>query len=128
MTPRLAEDSRVLEVTQRHLPTGGSVAIVRVDDFETQRQAIRMRWASQQFTETSGLIRNVQKLRSGFMRNRIFGAIGVTWGGLMLVSSFMRGGPQGSGAYAAGQTGALVFAVLLVMIGGYYLAKGSAKK
>jgi hypothetical protein len=62
------------------------------------------------------------------MRNRIFGAIGVTWGGLMLVSSFMRGGPQGSGAYAAGQTGALVFAVLLVMIGGYYLAKGSAKK
>jgi hypothetical protein len=62
------------------------------------------------------------------MRNRIFGAIGMTWGGLMLVSSFMRGGPQGSGAYAAGQTGALVFAVLLVMIGGYYLAKGSAKK
>ena len=62
------------------------------------------------------------------MRNRIFGAIGVTWGGLMLVSSFMRGGPQGSGAYAAGQTGALVFAVLLVVIGGYYLAKGGAKK
>ena len=62
------------------------------------------------------------------MRNRIFGAIGVTWGGLMLISSFMRGGPQGSGAYAAGQTGALVFAVLLVVIGGYYLAKGGAKK
>jgi hypothetical protein len=62
------------------------------------------------------------------MRNRIFGAIGVTWGGLMLISSFMRGDPQGSGAYAAGQTGALVFAVLLVVIGGYYLAKGGAKK
>jgi hypothetical protein len=58
------------------------------------------------------------------MRNRIFGAIGVIWGGLMLVSALLRGGPQGSGAYAAGQNAALVFAVLLVLVGGYYLAKG----
>jgi hypothetical protein len=55
------------------------------------------------------------------MRNRIFGAIGVVWGGLMLVSAFLRGGPQGSGAYAAGQTAGLVFAVLLVLVGAYYL-------
>jgi len=34
------------------------------------------------------------------MRNRIFGAIGVIWGGFMLVSAFLQGGPQGSGAYA----------------------------
>jgi hypothetical protein len=61
------------------------------------------------------------------MRNRIFGAIGVIWGGLMLVSAFLRGGPQGSGSYAAGQTGALVFAVLLVVVGGYYLLKGEQK-
>ena len=41
------------------------------------------------------------------MRNRIFGVI---WGGLILVNFFMTGGPQGAGAYKAGQTGALVFA------------------
>jgi hypothetical protein len=62
------------------------------------------------------------------MRNRIFGAIGVVWGGLMLVNALLRGGPQGSGSYAAGQTAALVFAALLVLAGGYYLVKGSAKK
>jgi hypothetical protein len=62
------------------------------------------------------------------MRNRIFGALGVVWGGLMLVSAFLRGGPQGSGSYAAGQTAALVFAVLLVVVGGYNLMKGGAKK
>jgi hypothetical protein len=62
------------------------------------------------------------------MRNRFFGAIGVIWGGLMLVSAFLRDGPRGSGAYAAGQTAALVFAVLLVLVGGYHLAKGGKKK
>jgi hypothetical protein len=62
------------------------------------------------------------------MRNRIFGAIGVLWGGGMLVSALVRGGAQGSGAYAAGQTAALVFAVVLVAVGGYYLLKGSGKK
>jgi hypothetical protein len=61
------------------------------------------------------------------MRNRIFGGIGVVWGGLILVTSFMRGGPQGSGAYQAGQTGALVFGVLLLIIGGYYFLKGGQK-
>ena len=61
------------------------------------------------------------------MRNRIFGGIGVVWGGFILVSAIARGGPQGSGAYAAGQTGALVFAVLLVIIGGCYLLKGGQK-
>jgi hypothetical protein len=61
------------------------------------------------------------------MRNRIFGAIGVIWGGLILVSAYLRGGPQGSGSYAAGQTGALVFAVLLMLVGGFYLLKGGQK-
>lgn len=61
------------------------------------------------------------------MRNRIFGAIGVIWGGLMLLSAFLRGGAQGSGAYAAGQIAALVFAVLLLLVGGYYLIKGGQK-
>ncbi len=62
------------------------------------------------------------------MRNRIFGGIGVVWGGLMLVSAFLRGGPRGSGAYAAGQNAALVFAVVMVLVGGYYLVKGGHKK
>jgi hypothetical protein len=45
----------------------------------------------------------------------------------MLVSAYLRGGPQGSGSYAAGQTAALVFAVLLVLVGAYYLTKGGQK-
>jgi hypothetical protein len=61
------------------------------------------------------------------MKNRIFGAIGVVWGALILVNAFLRGGPQGSGAYSAGQTGALVFAVLLVIVGGYTLLKSGQK-
>ena len=61
------------------------------------------------------------------MRNRIAGGIAVVWGGGMLVSAFLRGGP-GSGAYGAGQPAALVIAVLLVVVGVYYLLKGSGKK
>jgi hypothetical protein len=61
------------------------------------------------------------------VRNRIFGAIGVIWGGAMLVSAFLRGGPEGSGAYAAGQTTALAFGCLLLLVGGYYLLRGSKK-
>jgi hypothetical protein len=45
----------------------------------------------------------------------------------MLLSAVLRSGPQGYGAYAAGQTAALVFAVLLVVVGGYYLLKGGQK-
>lgn len=62
------------------------------------------------------------------MRNRILGGIGVVWGGAMLVSASLRAAPERSGAYGAGQTAALVFAVLLVVVGGYYLLKGSGKK
>ena len=62
------------------------------------------------------------------MRNRIFGGIGVVWGGAMLVSALLRAGPEGSGAYGAGQVAGLVFALLLVVVGGYYLLKGSSKK
>ena len=61
------------------------------------------------------------------MRNKIFGTIGVLWGGAMLVSAFVRGGPQGSGSYAAGQTAGLVFALLLLAVGAYYLLKKSPR-
>jgi hypothetical protein len=67
------------------------------------------------------------KTRRCFMRNRIFGGIGLIWGGAILVRAFLRGGPEGSGAYASGQTAALVFAALMVLVGGYYLVKGGGK-
>jgi len=60
------------------------------------------------------------------MRNRIFGAIGVLWGGFILVSGYVRG-LHGNGAYAAGQMIGGAFGVLLVLVGGYYLAKGGQK-
>lgn len=62
------------------------------------------------------------------MRNRIFGAIGVIWGGGLLVSFLVRGGQlEGGGSYAAGQMTALVFGGLLLIVGLYYLMKGSKK-
>lgn len=57
------------------------------------------------------------------MRNKILGAIGVIWGGGILVSAFLHGGPQGSGAYAAGQTAGLIFGFVLLLAGVYYLLK-----
>ncbi len=59
------------------------------------------------------------------MRNRIFGAIGIIWGGGILVSAFMRGGPQGQGAYAAGQIGGFIFGGLLLAAGLYTFFKPS---
>ncbi len=60
------------------------------------------------------------------MRNRIFGAIGLIWGGLILVRALFVGGAEGSGAYRQGQLGALIFAALLVVVGAYYLIKGNS--
>jgi len=62
------------------------------------------------------------------VRNRIFGSNWCSLGGAMLVSAFLRAAPEASGAYGTGQTAALVFAVLLVAVGGYYLVRGSGKK
>jgi hypothetical protein len=45
------------------------------------------------------------------MRNRIFGAIGVIWGGAILVRAFITGGPQGHGSTVSGQGAARVAAV-----------------
>ena len=56
------------------------------------------------------------------MRNRILGGIGVVWGGAVLIYALMNGGPQGEGAYAAGQTGGLIFGGVLFVVGLYYLA------
>jgi hypothetical protein len=59
------------------------------------------------------------------LRNRILGAIGVLWGGLILLGR-LKGGHavQGAGAYAVGQAVAVVLAVLMVLVGLYYLVRG----
>lgn len=58
------------------------------------------------------------------MRNRVFGGIGILWGGGVLIAAFARGGPQGAGAYGAGQTAGLLFGGLLLVAGLYYFFKG----
>ena len=55
------------------------------------------------------------------MRNRVLGGIGVLWGGLILLGRLSEGG---AGAYGAGQVVGLVFAVLLLVVGLYYLVRG----
>ncbi|MFM7976611.1 MAG: hypothetical protein ACKO8U_16190, partial [Pirellula sp.] len=62
------------------------------------------------------------------MRNRIFGLIGVLWGGGIIVSGLVRGGSQGAGAYQLGQTAGFVFGGLLFVVGLFYLIRGSGKK
>jgi hypothetical protein len=60
-----------------------------------------------------------------YMRNRILGAVGVLWGGLILLGRLGAGRPvSGTGAYAGGQAIGLVFAVLLLVVGLYYLVRG----
>ena len=59
------------------------------------------------------------------MRNRVLGAIGVIWGGLILLGRLASGGADdGAGAYGAGRAVGLVFAVLLLVVGLYYLVRG----
>lgn len=58
------------------------------------------------------------------MRNKIFGAIGVIWGSLILFNGLSSPAREAeSAAYKNGQTGALVFGALLVMVGLYYFFK-----
>src|SRR5947208_1712786 len=58
------------------------------------------------------------------MRNLIFGAIGVLWGGGVLWYSFMGNAPRGGGAYGAGQMVGGIFGLLLFVAGLYYLIGG----
>jgi hypothetical protein len=58
------------------------------------------------------------------MRKIILGAIGVVWGGGVLLASWLRGGPSGQGAYGAGQVVGLIFGVLLLVAGAYALVTG----
>jgi len=63
----------------------------------------------------------------GKIKNRVLGAVGVLWGGAVLVHGLMKGGPAGEGAYAQGQGTALVFGGLMFAVGLYYLFKRNNK-
>jgi hypothetical protein len=58
------------------------------------------------------------------MRNRILGAVGVLWGGGLLLFQLLGGGQtQAKGGYGTGQTAGLIFGGLLLVTGMYYLIK-----
>jgi hypothetical protein len=60
------------------------------------------------------------------MRNRILGAIGVLWGGFILLGRVVANHPpvDGPSTYAAGQMAGLIFAGLLLVVGLFYLIRG----
>jgi hypothetical protein len=58
------------------------------------------------------------------MRNRILGAIGVIWGSCVLYQALTKG-VSGEGSYAAGQKAGYIFGILMLLVGAYYLVRGS---
>ncbi len=61
------------------------------------------------------------------MRNKIFGGIGILWGGALVLRRMLSDSPAtGSDAYQAGQSGAVVFGALLLVVGLYYFFKKSS--
>ena len=55
------------------------------------------------------------------MRNKIFGGIGILWGGAVLFRWFTSSTPNGdSSAYQAGQSVAVIFGALMLVAGLYY--------
>jgi hypothetical protein len=59
-------------------------------------------------------------------KNRIFGLIGVVWGGGIVLARLARGSADAAvnPAFASGQTTAFVFGALMLLVGLYYLIKG----
>ena len=57
------------------------------------------------------------------MRNKIFGTIGILWGGAVIVSFFARGASIGTGAYAAGALFGLLFGAVMLFAGIHYVRK-----
>jgi len=63
--------------------------------------------------------------KKGFTRNRIFGIIGIVWGGGALLGKALGAQPApANAAYAAGQSTGYIFALLLLVVGIYYAVKG----
>lgn len=57
------------------------------------------------------------------MRNKIFGAIGILWGGAIVANWLFSDSPGGSAAYNAGASGAVVLGALMFAAGLYYFVK-----
>lgn len=57
------------------------------------------------------------------VRNKIFGGIGILWGGAILVRWLMAGTEAGNSAYQTGQNSAVIFGALLLAVGAYYFFK-----
>ena len=62
--------------------------------------------------------------RQHSMRNLITGLVAFTWGGLILLCGFLRGGPQGEGAARAGSVCGLVTGGLIFVAGVFCLVVG----
>lgn len=61
------------------------------------------------------------------MRNKIFGGIGIVWGGALLARWLMADAPvAGTAAYQSGQSGAVLFGAAMWVAGLYYFFKKSA--
>ena len=62
------------------------------------------------------------------MRNKIFGAIGILWGGAILLNWLTASAPAaGSAAYQGGHTAAVVFGAVMFGAGLYYFFKKPAQ-
>ena len=57
------------------------------------------------------------------MRNKIFGGIGIVWGGGILAMRLFGEPSGGSEAYQSGQTGAAIFGLIMLVLGFYYYFK-----
>ncbi len=62
------------------------------------------------------------------MRNKIFGAIGTIWGGLIVTTRLLSESPAGNEAYQVGQTVGLVLGALMFVSGIYYFFKKPVPK
>jgi hypothetical protein len=59
------------------------------------------------------------------MRNRVFGIIGIVWGGAIVAWAIYKGGPSGRGAFAAGEIAGMVMGGLMLIAGISALLKGN---
>ena len=60
------------------------------------------------------------------MRNKIFGGIGILWGGAIVLRWLVTDTAAGNAAYQTGQSGAVLFGLLLLGVGLYtYFKKAS---
>ena len=58
------------------------------------------------------------------MRVKIFGAIGIVWGGLVVASYLLTDAPaSGSAAYQSGQSDTLIPGGIMLLVGLYYFFK-----